>query len=127
MLNSLVSVCSLQYYKLMLVRCHCSSSSSVILCLSCLLHLLLLHGFFTTLYCTYCSPRLRFCTTPLRRDSSTNSMMILYSKNARKKGLWLIAFHFIVDSTKYASNTYCVMADSTMALSLSLLIAPNMH
>ena len=49
MFNSLVSVCSLQYYKLMLVRCHCSSSSSVILCLSCLLHLLLLHGFFTTL------------------------------------------------------------------------------
>ena len=33
----------------------------------------------------------------------------------------------IVDSTKYASHTYHVIIDSTIAFSLSLLIVPKLH
>ena len=36
-------------------------------------------------------------------------------------------FRVIVDSTKHASHAYRVMVDSTIALSMSLLIAPKIH
>jgi len=45
--------------------------------------------------------------------------------------LWLIALIMLsgvmADSTNRASHTYCVMVDSTIAVSVSLLIASNMH
>ena len=39
----------------------------------------------------------------------------------------IMCFHIIVESTKHASHTYCVMVDSTIKLSMLLWIAPNMH
>ena len=45
--------------------------------------------------------------------------------------LWLIALIMLsgvmADSTNRASHTYCVMVDSTIAVSVSLLTVPKMH